>query len=533
MRACLLAASATLLLAGPAQATEYEGTDANYRSLIPMLEPGDVLRLAPGMYSRGLPLDGVRGTEEAPIVITGPETGPRAVILGRTCCNTISLRRVSWVVIRHLDVDGRGEMVDGVKAESDGESVHHVTLEDLDIYNLGDDQQVVGINSKLPAWGWIIRHNTIRDAGTGMYFGNSDGNWPFIGGLIENNLVVNPRGYCMEIKFQVGRVPVADMPTGDSTTIIRNNVFMKYDRATTGADARTNIYVGAPPPSGPGQDDRYEIYGNFFYQNQASTQPLVQGEGNVSFHDNILVNSFGDGAWWVARDGPPKEVNVYNNTIYVARTAVRVSGQDTTKRQLIVGNAIFATTAANGGEARDNATGAPADSVVGPSFDLGSLDLYPRQGRLLGNAIALSMFAGDTDHDRDFNGVTKDGRRRGAYAGEGANPGWTLSEAIKPALGGVLPGADAGVPQADARIPQPDAQGADAGVSSADATVRDASAPSSSDGSSMRDPGTQGPRGTSGGCTCVAPVAADPHLAAAALAFAVAVTLRRRYRTRP
>jgi hypothetical protein len=46
-------------------------------------------------------------------------------------------------------------------------------------------------------------NNRILGARTGLYCGNSDGCAPFIDGLIEHNLVLNPSGYWMEITWAV------------------------------------------------------------------------------------------------------------------------------------------------------------------------------------------------------------------------------------------------------------------------------------------------------------------------------------------
>ena len=44
----------------------------------------------------------------------------------------------------------------------------------------------------------------------------------------------------------------------------------------------------------------------------------------------------------------------------------------------------------------------------------------------------MSKVANDVDHDVDFNGTHKAGFTfRGAYAGEGDNPGWQLTDDIK------------------------------------------------------------------------------------------------------
>jgi hypothetical protein len=49
-----------------------------------------------------------------------------------------------------------------------------------------------------------------------------------------------------------------------------------------------------------------------------------------------------------------------------------------------------------------------------------------------GSPLDLSPFAGELDFDRDFNGTSKGADYfRGAYAGEGANPGWRLRAQLK------------------------------------------------------------------------------------------------------
>ncbi len=55
---------------------------------------------------------------------------------------------------------------------------------------------------------------------------------------------------------------------------------------------RPNVLVGHFPLEGPGVDDDYAIYGNFFYQNR--DEALFQGEGNVALYGNLFVNEYGD-----------------------------------------------------------------------------------------------------------------------------------------------------------------------------------------------------------------------------------------------
>ena len=60
------------------------------------------------------------------------------------------------------------------------------------------------------------------------------------------------------------------------------------------------------------------------------------------------------------------------------------------------------------------------------------MDLYPLPGALLGSAIDTAPIATYVDFDRDFNDAARDGTRRGAYAGDGTNPGWQLALERKP-----------------------------------------------------------------------------------------------------
>lgn len=54
---------------------EYSVTPADYLRALPGLKPGDTLRLAPGHYTRGLPIRALHGEPGRPIVITGPANG--------------------------------------------------------------------------------------------------------------------------------------------------------------------------------------------------------------------------------------------------------------------------------------------------------------------------------------------------------------------------------------------------------------------------------------------------------------------------
>ena len=356
------------------------------------------------------------------------------MIAGQAGHNTVEIVDSSYIVISNLTIDSLGMGGDGIKAPRAAQAAtHHIVLDGNLITGAGGFQQTDGISTKTPTWNWVIRRNAIVGAGTGIYLGDSDGSSPFVAGIIENNLVLNPIGYCMEIKYQLARPDLAGMPQGPQSTIIRNNVFIKDDCPSPDGD-RPNVLVGGFHDTGSGSHDLYQIYGNLLVHNPR--EALFQGSGRISFHDNILVGGQSAGAVFRDHDLPLKLAHVFNNTIYSPQIGIKF-GSPAREGHAVVGNLIFAETPITGIDSAttDNLVARPADAgnyVRAPLSRLGVLDLYPLPGRAMGSALDLSPFAGELDFDRDFNGVSKDGHYfRGAYAGSGRNPGWQLRAEIK------------------------------------------------------------------------------------------------------
>jgi hypothetical protein len=428
-----LSAFALLALSAQTHAAVVNANPSTYRTLLSNLQPGDTLQLAAGTYTQGLPLDAKAGTASAPIVIRGPDD-QSAIFQARDCCNTVQLNGTSYVQVLNLTLDGLGK--DGPFGVDSSGPTHHITIENLKIINHSGSQQTVGISTKAPAWNWIIRRNTIIGAGTGIYLGNSDGTQPFVAGVIEYNVILDTIGYNMEIKYQLARPTGIGLPTGDSRTIIRHNVFAKRS-STVGSDgARPNLLVGHFPLTGIGANDLYEIYGNFFYQNP--TEALFQGEGNIALHDNLFVNSAGDAVNIQAHEDKPRTVTVYHNTVVASDGGLRISGADTNFVQKLIGNASFAATPLAGPNQSNNITGTYAQAATylnAPTAAIGSLDLYPKTGQLTGAAMSLSAYSSFTDGTKDFNGTARTGVHRGAYEGDGTNTGWKLALSTKPAVG--------------------------------------------------------------------------------------------------
>ena len=425
----ILVFAACLLCALPApdvQAKTYTAGPDDYLRMVSVLSPGDTLQLAGGNYLRGLRIHGLEGKGGAPITIAGATEGQPTVFFGRQGNNTISIKNAAYITVRDLELDGRGAFVDAVKAEGDADYAHHITLENLHIHNYALEQQSVGISTKCPAWDWVVRDNRIVGTGTGMYFGNSDGSAPFIGGLIEGNEVVDSIGYNLQIKHQVIRPALVDMPVEPRMTIVRRNRFIKGLSSSDGSNARPNLLVGHFPLHGPGENDEYAIYGNLFFQNPG--EALFQGEGNIALYSNLFFNSHDNGFPAVAiqpHNDVPRKVRVFFNTVVHPSRGIRVLRRDDrwVDGQWATGNAVFADTPIQGVANTKNLTGeytAVSNYLKRPVSDLRELDFSPRGGELLGSAIDLSAFNGLPDFDRDFAGVLRNGRSRGGYVNPGS-----------------------------------------------------------------------------------------------------------------
>lgn len=543
----------TIALLGFAWATVCHARDlsadpSNYESVVSTLVAGDTLHLAPGDYQL-LSVDNLNGTASTWIVITGPDAGAPATFHAdpAPCCNTVEIRNSSYFALKNVTIDGgHVDGAFGISAQSG--TVHDILIEGCTLLNHDGSQQHDGISTKVPTWGWVIRRNRIINAGTALYLGNSDGTDPFIAGVIEENLVQDPIGYCMEIKWQQPRPVVAGMPAGPSSTIVRNNVFIKGDGPSPDGD-RPNVLVGGFPTSGAGAEDRYEIYGNLFYHNPRES--LLQVSGRVTIHDNIFVDSAQNAITLQDHDLSLELAYVYNNTIYSTAGGIHF-GNSAPQGDAVVGNLIFANTPTAGpiADARDNIELMPSDAtsyVSAPSTTLGQMNFYPLPGKCEGASMDFSKFSTDADYDRDFNGTDKGTFTfRGAYAGAGTNPGWTLDADIKTlsattgaggsggsgGSGGTPVKLDAGERDAATIGAGGNATDAQGGASNAGANANAGTAPFDASDDAAAAPSDAH---DSAGCGCRLGASQPGRSAAmqALIALSVAASLRRRHGRRP
>ena len=339
------------LLAGATAAADYSANTEDYRDYLRRLQPGDRLLLEPGDYSRGLPLHNLSGRTGMPIIIEAANSDVPPRFIARPQANTVSLVNVRHLVLRHLELDGRNQPVDAVKAEGHSLFADFITLEHLYIHDHAASQQNVGISTKCPALGWVVRNNRIERVGTGMYFGDSDGSDPFVGGLIEGNRISHTLGYNLQIKHQKAR-PIDYVSRHD--TVIRHNIFSKQS-AQPGPQARPNVLLGHFPLTGAGSDDRYLVYGNVFLHNPS--EALLQAEGRVAIYDNVLINGSGDAIHIQPHNDVPRDMVIFSNTVLALGTGIQIRRvEGLPYRQRVIANVVAASTPVQGGEATHNVT---------------------------------------------------------------------------------------------------------------------------------------------------------------------------------
>ena len=85
------------------------------------------------------------------------------------------------------------------------------------------------------------------------------------------------------------------------------------------------MLVGHFPPEGPGAEDNYAIYGNFFYQNRH--EALFQGEGNVALYSNVFVNEHGDAIRIQPHNDIPRRIVIAYNTVIAEGTGISVTAE--------------------------------------------------------------------------------------------------------------------------------------------------------------------------------------------------------------
>jgi hypothetical protein len=267
-----------------------------------------------------------------------------------------------------------------------------------------------------------------------MYLGNSDGSDPFYAGVIEYNLVTDPRGYAIQIKHQHARPALDIAPRGRHVTLIRHNVLSKSAGGSPGAAARPNLLLGHWPLAGEGSQDQYLVYGNFIADNPH--EALIQAEGNVAIYNNVLRNPHGPGIHIQPHNDVPREVRILWNTVIASGhpIVVRMLEGPSAHAQIVASNAVFSAHGITGGMQEHNAIFRYEETaaLLNAHGRNRPFDPYPKDERLRCPAIDRQLLSPLHEASCDFNGHRRTDAYCGAYAGSGRNPGWLPSLRIKP-----------------------------------------------------------------------------------------------------
>ena len=166
------------------------------------------------------------------------------------------------------------------------------------------------------------------------------------------------------------------------------------------------MLLGGFPDSGPGAEDRYQVYGNLFFHNPRES--LIQATGRFSLHDNVFADAPGTAITIMPHAGhSPKQVYVYHNTFVQVGRAVSVSGTPSEGLVVAANLAVGETQSSRPWpEGNRRLTADEAKPVLyAPTAQLGQLDVQPRQPLPCPvPADILARLRQDADFDCDFWG---------------------------------------------------------------------------------------------------------------------------------
>jgi hypothetical protein len=134
-RILFLLAPSVLLVTAHAATIEIKDSEGLKRAA-QKAKPGDVLRLAPGMYKGGVYLEKIQGAPGQPIVIEGAQPDNPPVFKGGN--EALHLIECAHLTLRRLVVDGFP--ANGINIDDGGTfetPTHHITLEEVTVLNTG------------------------------------------------------------------------------------------------------------------------------------------------------------------------------------------------------------------------------------------------------------------------------------------------------------------------------------------------------------------------------------------------------------
>ena len=398
------------------------------------LRPGDELILRGGAYSQSCRRAiSVNGTAEAPIVIRAA-SGERPLITRPAdhidTRNNVEIVNSSYLIIRGLAFRGGST---GIRIRGG----HHITLEDCEIYETGNN--AIAVNSGNTD-ALVFRRNHIHHTGLstsvptegeGFYAGCNHDTCRITNSLFEGNYIHHLRG------TSDGGNDGIEIKVGSYNNVVRNNVI--HDTTIGRRYPCIFVYGGGRAPN--------IVEGNVMW----NCGEAIQVVSDAVIRNNIILNSdVGITAAPHVQVPQTRNVTIANNTLYghgqclhvrwgaatsmtLANNAVFCPGATAVDADGLGGSSITvsgnyvegALAGANLDQSRFMPGGTAAAAFTSPQ----TLDFWPRPtGPLIGKADAAFVPA------NDFNeGPRSAAADVGAYESDGlvSNPGWRIVPGFK------------------------------------------------------------------------------------------------------
>lgn len=416
-----------------------------FENIANTLKPGDTLIVHGGTYSQSCRRAiTVNGTADLPITIRAADG--ESPLLTRPADNidtqnNIEIVNSSYLTIRGLRFQGGSTGVRFVGG-------HHITLEDLEIYETGNN--AIALNSG-NSEALIFRRNHIHHTGLstsgttegeGMYVGCNNNSCRVINSLIEGNYIHHLRA------TSEGGNDGIEVKVGSYGNIIRNNVI--HD---------TNIEMKFPCIFVYGGGNSVNtVEGNVVW----NCGEAIQVVSDAIVRNNIVLNSASVGitASPHSQVAQMRNVTIVNNTIYGHPKCLLIRWSGATN-MVLANNAIYCptntavdasglsgagiTTKANyvegtlTGVSLDNVRFFPGGNATAVFRDPGGKDLWP-----LPNSVLIGKADASVIPAADFNETPRTAPHDiGAYETEGlsSNPGWKVTPGFKQTVADSTPPA--------------------------------------------------------------------------------------------
>ena len=224
------------------------------REALAAAKPGATVYVAPGIYDGGILLDGLQGTEDAPIVIAGADPEDPPVIEGGG--SGLHLVNATWVELRDLVL--RGATGNGLNIDDGGDyatPAHHITLRRLRVEDVGPEGNRDGV--KLSG----VDDFRVIDC-TVERWGRGGSAIDMVGchrGLIEGCTFRHEGG---------GAATGVQNKGGTSDIVIRRNLFDHAGARAVNIGGSTGLQYFRPEPQGYEAKD-IVVEGNVFIDSQA------------------------------------------------------------------------------------------------------------------------------------------------------------------------------------------------------------------------------------------------------------------------